>query len=81
MQSNISPKNIERIEELAAIEDAEFQELRTLVLHIAALQPRMRGRWKKIRLKHASLNQQISDSGIFGYLLDEYYCKLTLDDD
>jgi hypothetical protein len=72
MQSNISAKNIERLKELASIEDAEFRNLRTLVLEIATVLPRKRRRWKLLRLNHSKLYEQIVDSGLFDDLLDEY---------
>ncbi len=47
-QSNISQKNIARLEGFASIDDVEFQKLRMLILEIAQLAPRRRGRWKRL---------------------------------
>ena len=79
-QSRISAKNIKRLEELVAIDDAEFQSLRSLVLQIATVRPGKRRRWKAIQQQHADLFKQIVDCGFFDYLLDQYDCDLTLDD-
>lgn len=81
MQSNISAKNIKRLKEFASIEDAEFSELRTLVLEIATVLPRKRRRWKLLRLNHSKLYERIIDSGLFVYLLDEYnFDRMPYDD-
>ena len=81
MQSNISSKNIKRLEELAAIEDAEFQDLRSLVLEIATVRPRKRRRWKLLRQNHSELCERIVDSGLFDYLLEEHnFERMPCDD-
>lgn len=80
-QSNISAKNIQRLAELASIEDAEFSRLRTLVLEIATVQPRKRRRWKRLQQDHSELYNRITDSGLFDYLLDEQDWQLGLVDD
>ena len=78
-QSRISAKNIKRLEELVAIDEAEFQSLSSLVLQIATVRPGKRGRWKAIQQQHGDLFKQIVDCGDFDYLLDQYDCDLTLD--
>lgn len=80
-QSNISAKNIQRLAELASLDDAAFARLRILVLEIATVQPRKRKRWKRLRQDHAELYERITDSGLFDYLLDEEECRLGLVDD
>lgn len=70
-QSDISQKNITRLEQLAAIEDTEFQELRNLVLKIATVVPGKRERWKKMRVRHPGLFQLAVRSNLVFDELDE----------
>lgn len=50
-QTNISAKNIGRLEDLVSIEDPEFQTLRKLILEIARIAPRKRKRSIILRSK------------------------------
>lgn len=70
-QSNISKKNIKRIEQLASIEDATFQDLRTLVLEIATVLPRKRKRWKTLRKRYPDLFRLAVGSNLVDDFLDE----------
>ena len=70
-QSRISDKNIKRLGELAGIDDAAFQSLRSLVLQIATIRPGKRRRWKVLRLQHLDLFEQIVDCGHFDDWLDQ----------
>lgn len=54
-QTNISKKNIKRLESLKELGDEEFQELRLIVLAIAKTHPRKKRRWKAIRMNHPDL--------------------------
>ena len=71
-QTNISAKNIVRLESLAAIADAAFQELRLLVLEIGRVRPRKRKRWKNVWRDHPDLYRKVVAAGWFSeYNLDE----------
>ena len=71
-QTNISAKNIARLETLASIEDAAFQKLRMLVLDVARVRPRKRKRWKNVWLEHPDLYRRVIAAGWFSeYDLDE----------
>ena len=71
-QTNISAKNIARLESLASIEDPDFQELRTLVLEIARVRPQKRKRWKNVWLERPDLYRKVIAAGWFSnYDLDE----------
>ncbi|HQX52816.1 MAG TPA: hypothetical protein PLR25_23045 [Planctomycetaceae bacterium] len=71
-QTNISAKNIARLESLASIQDAAFQELRMLVLEIASVRPRKRKRWKNVWLEYPDLYRRVIAAGWFSnYDLDE----------
>jgi len=63
-QSNISAKNIKRLETLATIEDERFQRLRTLVSEIALVKPHRRRRWSYLRTQHPGLYKQAVDAGL-----------------
>ncbi len=80
-QSNISAKNIKRLNELGSIEDTDFQTLRTLTLEIAIVLPKRRRRWSLLRQNRSDLYLRIVDSGLFDYLLDEYCHDPTFYDD
>ncbi|MEX1041788.1 MAG: hypothetical protein WDZ51_14210 [Pirellulaceae bacterium] len=67
-QSNISKKNIARLESLTTIEDESFQRLRGLVLEIAKAKPHKKRRWKFLRKEHPDLFQRAADSGFFVFL-------------
>ncbi|MEJ7594382.1 MAG: hypothetical protein WKF77_22845 [Planctomycetaceae bacterium] len=71
-QKNISAKNIARLESLASIDDAAFQELRMLVLEIARVRPRKSHPWKNVRREHPDLYRKVVAAGWFSeYDLDE----------
>jgi hypothetical protein len=70
-QSNISAKNINRLQELDSIEHEPFQQLRSLVLAIAHVKPGKKRRWKVLRAKHRNLFDRLVESGLFDHLLDE----------
>ncbi|MEZ6133998.1 MAG: hypothetical protein R3C53_03710 [Pirellulaceae bacterium] len=70
-QSNISSKNIKRLQQLASIEDSKFQELRTLVLEIASVLPRKRKRWNTLREQFPALFRFAVGSRLVDHLLDE----------
>jgi len=83
-QTNISAKNIARLEALASIDDDEFQELRMLVLEIARVRPRKRKRWKNIWREHRHLYRRVVAAGWFSeYDLDEQldYLEMSRDVD
>lgn len=63
-QANISQKNIARLHSLASIDDAEFQELRTLILEIAQLAPHKRRRWKLIASIDSNLLDRVIEAGL-----------------
>lgn len=70
-QSNISKKNIARLESLTSIEDESFQQLRGLVLEIAKAKPHKKRRWKFLRKEHPELLERAVQSGFFYWLQDE----------
>lgn len=63
-QSNISQKNIARLNGLALIDDATFQKLRTMILEIAQLAPRRRRRWKLVAANNSNLLQRAIEAGL-----------------
>ena len=63
-QSNISQKNIARLKSFASIDDATFQKLRVLILEIAQLAPRRRGRWKLVASNRRDLLQAAIEAGL-----------------
>jgi len=71
-QSNISKKNIARLESLTSIEDESFQQLRGLVLEIAKAKPHKKRRWKFLRKEHPELLERVVKSRFFDWILDEY---------
>ena len=75
-QSNISTKNIKRIQELESIEDEPFQRLRSLVLEISRVKPGKKRRWKVIHAMHRSLFERLVESELFDHLIDEVACGL-----
>ncbi len=70
-QSNISPGNISRLHDLAAINHPPLQTLRSIVLEIATVTPRKRRRWKILPDKYPDLFQRIVESELFDHILDE----------
>lgn len=67
-QSNISQKNIARLNGLVSIDDAIFQKLRLLILEIAQLAPRKRRRWKLV----ASNRRDLLESAIAAGLVENF---------
>jgi len=63
-QSNISAKNIQRLEQLASINDEAFQELRQLVIDIARISPRRKRRWIRIRDQEPELFEHCLQFGL-----------------
>jgi len=63
-QSNISAKNIKRLETLVTIDDARFQRIRALVFEIARVKPHRRRRWSFLRTQHPVLYRQAIDAGL-----------------
>jgi len=71
-QTNISARNIARLESLSSIKDAAFQKFRRLVLEIARVRPRKRQRWKNVRREYPDLYRKVVAAGWFSeYDLDE----------
>src|SRR5580692_9461415 len=54
-QSNISPKNIARLEILAQHASSEVKDLALLILEIARVKPHKRRRWKFLAQNHSEL--------------------------
>lgn len=75
-QTNISAKNIRRLEELKSIEDEAFQLLRGLVLEIALKQPHKRRRWKLLRQNHTDLYDRLVDFGLVDHPPDDFEFRL-----
>ena len=81
-QTNISAKNIARLESLASIEDAAFQELRLLVLEIGRVRPRKRQRWKNVQREYPDLYRKVVAAGwLYDFDPDEQldYVELSRD--
>jgi len=62
-QSNISSKNISRLEILAKSADHEIQSLAALLLEIAKLHPRKRKRLKFLAQKRRDLYDRLKERG------------------
>jgi hypothetical protein len=54
-QSNISPKNISRLEILAQHASSEIKDLALLILEVARVKPHKRRRWKFLAQNHSEL--------------------------
>lgn len=78
-QSSISKKNVERLEQLAEIEDFEFQRLRLYVLEIARLHPRKKRRWINLRQSAPHVFEVLFESEYINELIDEEPCMHTRD--
>ena len=61
-QKNISAKNIRRLEDLASIEDPEFQSLRRLILNIAQVAPQRRKRLIILRSQYPQIYGRAVDA-------------------
>jgi hypothetical protein len=71
-QSYISRKNVERLEELAEIEDFEFQRFRLHVLEVARLHPRKKQRWINLRRIAPRVFEVFFERECFGEWIDEW---------
>ena len=80
-QSNISERNIRRLEESASIPDPEFQVLRALVLDIARVCPRRRKRWRIIREVALSLYRRAADAGLIEAAFESGELQWGVDDE
>src|SRR5580704_5463965 len=58
-QSNISPKNIARLEILAQHASSEVKALALLILEVARVKPHKRRRWKFLEENHPELFQRL----------------------
>jgi hypothetical protein len=58
-QSNISPKNIARLEILAQHASSEVKELALLILVVARVKPHKRRRWKFLEQNHPELYRRL----------------------
>ena len=58
-QSNISPKNIARLEALAQHASSEVKEIALLILEVARVKPHKRRRWKFLEQNHPELFQRL----------------------
>ena len=58
-QSNISPKNIARLEILAQYGSSEIKDLALLILEVARVKPHKRRRWKFLEKNHPELFQRL----------------------
>ena len=63
-QSNISPKNIARLEALARHASNEIKDLALLILEVARVKPHKRRRWKFLEQNHPELFQRLK--ALFG---------------
>ncbi|MCU0715569.1 MAG: hypothetical protein MUD03_05525 [Pirellula sp.] len=83
-QSRISQKNIARLEQLADIEDSEFQRLRLYILEIARLHPGKKRRWINLSRIAPHLFEALVESEFFDEWIDEAYSStrypFSLDD-
>lgn len=70
-QSRISEKNIVRLEQLADIEDSEFQRLRLYILEIARLHPGKKRRWTNLSRFAPHLFETLVESEYFDEWIDE----------
>ena len=80
-QSNISKKNIKRLEALATIEEPTFQTLRMLVLDIAHTHPHRRKRWGRLRVSHPNIVDRAVAGGLLDDFIDPEDAELPLEDD
>jgi hypothetical protein len=58
-QSNISPKNIARLEALARHANSEIKDLALLILEVARVKPHKRRRWRFLEQNHPDLFQRL----------------------
>ena len=70
-QSNISKKNIRRLEKLSSEEIEEVALLADLVLRIAQVHPRRRKRWPLLKQRHGELFHLAVEAGMVDWLEPE----------
>lgn len=68
-QSNISKKNIERLEVLKSSNNSEVVELASLVLEVARIKPHKRGRLKVLAKENKELLLKLEETGL---IFDHY---------
>ena len=82
MQSNISKKNLKRLNELSQSENKEIAKLASLVHEVGRVKPHKRRRLKFLTEKHKELLKQLVASDLiddFDYLPD-YYDESRIDE-
>ena len=82
MQSNISKKNLKRLNELSRSENKEIAKLASLVHEVGRVKPHRRRRLKFLTEKHKELLKQLVASDLiddFDYLPD-YYDESRIDE-
>ncbi len=80
-QSNISSKNLRRLEKLESEAGEEVAALASLVKRIAKVHPRRRKRWKVLKQQHPELFQEAVQAGLADYLEPEWSGEDELSDD
>jgi len=73
MQSNISKKNLKRLNELSLSENKEIAKLASLVHEVGRVKPHKRRRLKFLAGKHKELLKQLAETNLiyaFNYLPD-----------
>ena len=63
-QSHISAKNIERLSNLATLEDAEVTKLANIVLEVAKVKPYKKRRLKVLARERRDLLEQLEETGL-----------------
>ncbi len=71
-QSNISSKNLRRLEKLESEAGEEVAALASLVKRIAKVRPGRRKRWKVLKQQHPELFHQAVQAGLAEYLEPEW---------
>lgn len=80
-QSNISKKNIRRLEELAAGENREVALLADLVRRVALVHPRKRKRWSRLQQQHSNLFHLAKEAAMIDSLEPERWHTPDVRDD
>jgi len=77
-QSNISPKNLARLEILAQHDSSEVKDLALLIFEVARLKPHKRRRWEFLAQNHSELFLRLK--GLYGGdIPDADLCPLDFD--
>jgi hypothetical protein len=63
-QSNISAKNLSRLERLTKSQNQRIAELATIVLEVGRIKPNKRQRLKFLAKEHRELLQELDDAGL-----------------